>query len=405
MTVDVSSEQSFSYDRRQHAYQRTDDYLFSQLIPYIGSKRRLISLIDRAVEATGVMSGTFADFFAGSGVVSRYAKKRGFRVVTNDWEPYSYVLNSATISFNCAPCDDEMFDELNALPGIAGFISNHYCPANDLNADPQLERMYYTRQNGMKIDAIRTKIAEWAESGLISQGQMNYLLAPLISAASYTANTSGVFKAYHNGWGGQTGTAHYRILSELSIKPVCLYDNGKDNLATALDAQQLASTWRATAGAPPDIAYLDPPYNQHPYGSNYHLLNTIALWDNPDVPDITEAKSAIRTDWRTARRSSFNYHNLALPALENLVDAIDCRWILMSYSTDGNIALGDLVEALAKRGSLTTVADSYKRYRVSTQRMSQRSHNVEFVLILDQLGVPGSGMKETLQAIADAAVR
>jgi adenine-specific DNA-methyltransferase len=388
---------STTYVPRQHAYQRTEEFLFSQLIPYIGSKRRLIGLIDRAVSKTGVTGGVFGDLFAGSGVVSRYAKARGFRVIANDWEPYSYVLNSAIISLNTPPGDETLLRELNNLPGLEGYITTNYCPADDYLADPTLERMYYTRSNGMKIDAIRTAIAKWHESGRIDDRQMHYLLAPLICAASFTSNTSGVFKAYHNGWGGKTGTAHYRILSELVLKPVQLYDNEMDNLTLAMDAAELARSWSSNVGASPDIVYLDPPYNQHPYGSNYHMLNSIALWDCLEVPNITEAKCAIRTDWRTERRSHFNHAAMALPALEDLLDNLDCRWVLMSYSTDGNIDLQALINAFASRGTLAVVANAYKRYRVSSQRMSKQSHNVEFVLILDRNGVVGSG-RDTVNA-------
>jgi adenine-specific DNA-methyltransferase len=394
------TENSLVYDSRIHAYQRTDEYLFAQLIPYIGSKRKLLGLIDKAVCKTGVDCGTFADLFAGSGVVSRYAKTRGFRVVANDWEPYSLVLNSATIALNAPPCPDIVFDILNSLPGIEGYITTNYCPDNDLAADPEAERMYYTRANGMKIDAIRTQIAEWTDSNKIDQATTNYLLAPLISAASYTSNTSGLFKAYHNGWGGQTSTALYRILSDLVLKPVRLLDNQQNNFALSMDASDLAKCWKDIVGAPADIVYLDPPYNQHPYGSNYHMLNSIALWDCPDVPDISEAKCAIRKDWRTERRSSFNSNAQALPALHQLLDSLQCRWVLMSYSTDGNIPVDDLVAAFAGRGALSVVANSYKRYRVSSQRMSEKSHNVEFVLILDTHARPGQGqvLKEILNA-------
>jgi adenine-specific DNA-methyltransferase len=395
-------DESLAYTPRFHAYQRTDAYLFSQLIPYIGSKRRLLGLIDQAVERTGVKAGVFADLFAGSGVVSRFAKSRGFRVVSNDWEPYAFTLNSATISLNSPVCSKDVFDHLNALPPVEGYIARHFCPRNDESANPDVERMYYTRSNGMKIDAIRIEIDKWRLEGSISQDQLNYLVAPLISAASFTSNTSGVFKAYHSGWGGKTGTALYRIKSKLTIKPVQLIDNQLRNLTFSMDADELARKWNELVDEAPSIVYLDPPYNQHPYGSNYHMLNSIALWDCPEVPQIAEAKSAIRTDWRTERRSSFNYTAQALPALETLIDHIGSRWILLSYSTDGNIDIKDLVSSVAQRGAVDVVANSYKRYRVSSQRMSKRSHNVEFVLILDKHGQKGSGKLAVLEQINSA---
>lgn len=374
------------HDPRRHAYNRTRDYLFAQLIPYIGSKRKLLPLIARAIERTGVKSGTFADLFAGSGVVSRFAKMQGFRVIANDWEPYAAAINGASIALNLPPCPETILDELNALPPVEGYISQHYCPANDLKPDPSRERLFYTRANGMRIDAIRQWIAERSADGSLSPAQRNYLLAPLLCAASYVANTSGVFKAYHHGWGGRTGTALYRILSDLHLSSPALFDNGRENIVTQCDAQALAEDWAENSFGSCEICYLDPPYNQHPYGSNYHLLNTIALWDSPPVPPMSEAKVAIRTDWRTARRSAYNRAGEALEALTLLLPALPSRWVLMSYSTDGNIDLCPLIETFAQHGALSIETHRYKRYRVSTPRMSHRSHNVEFVLILDREG-------------------
>ena len=221
----------------------------------------------------------------------------------------------------------------------------------------------------------------------MGRGATTYL-HHFIAAASYVSNTSGVFKAYHNGWGGSTETAHYRILSKLTLSPPPLCDNGLDNLVTRTDAQLLVENWNDIVGAHCDVVYLDPPYNQHPYGSNYHMLNTIALYDSPEVPTIADGKSAIRTDWRTERRSAYNTTTLARSALEQLIDACPGRWVLMSYSTDGNIPLDALFTSAAARGAVSVETVKYKRYRVSTQRMSPKSHNVEFVMILDRHAHP-----------------
>src|SRR5579863_2798420 len=94
---------SIVYNSRDHAAVRTEDYVFAQLIPYIGNKRKLLPLIANAVAATGMKSGVFADMFAGSGVVSRWAKQEGFRVVANDWEPYAEQINGCHIGLNSTP--------------------------------------------------------------------------------------------------------------------------------------------------------------------------------------------------------------------------------------------------------------------------------------------------------------
>ena len=170
-----------------------------------------------------------------------------------------------------------------------------------------------------------------------------------------------------------------------------LWDNGQPNRSCQQDAQAFAEALRA-AGTEVDIAYLDPPYNQHPYGSNYHVLNTVALWDKPLIASYTGGcnKSAIRRDWRTERRSAYN-HATALAAYQALLQAIPARHILTSYSTDGNMPLEGLLQAAAERGRISCLTRAYKRYRVSAQRMSARPRTVEFVLSIDTAQRSGAG--------------
>lgn len=382
------------YKARDHAAARTEEYLFNQLFPYIGNKRKLLPLIFEAILKTEITEGLFVDFFAGSGVVSRLAKKNGFRVISNDWEPYSFFYNNAYIEQNKHPLFKELggiekvYRFLNAIEGIHGYISEYYCPWDDKNPDVKNERMFFTHKNGMKIDAMREKILEWEKAGKISLSEKSILLASFLYSVSYVSNTSGVFKGFHNGWGGKTGTALYRILSEIKLIPPVLFDNKKKNKVHQMDSLLMAG--KLSGKEKINIAYLDPPYNQHPYGSNYHVLNTIALWDKPELNKSILLngkkvnKSAIRTDWRTERRSAYNYKNDATKALDKLVRTIDSDCILLSYSTDGNMNLKDVLEIFADCGKLSMVSKPYKRYRVSTPRMSKKPYNVETVLVIDK---------------------
>jgi len=379
----------YSYGRGDHSAYRTSEYVFHQLIPYIGNKRKLLGLINKAIAKTKVPpTGTFLDLFAGSGVVSRMAKKQGFQVIANDWEPYAREINQCYIACNSAPAFqafggyDNAIAKLNAVTPRVDWVTRHLCPADDDHYDIRKERMFYTHSNGMIIDAMRLQIEAWQNAGLISQLEASCLLAPMLYQACYTSNTSGVFKGFHNGWGGQTKTALYRILSQFQLKPAVFHDNGQANRVTQLDAVQLAQTLRE-GGETADIAYLDPPYNQHPYGSNYHVLNTITLWDKPPLTERIEGrnKAAIREDWRTERRSPYNHRGAATDAYNTLLQSLDARYILTSYSTDGTIPLPALIAACIRRGHTEFVTQQYKRYRVSTQRFSHKPVNVEFILI------------------------
>ena len=310
---DVSSEQ-YVYGRGGHSAFYTTEYVFHQLIPYIGNKRKLLGLVQRALTKTDAAPGaTFLDLFAGSGVVSRMAKKMGFRVISNDWEPYAEQINRCYVNCNAAPAFkhfggyENAIAELNAACPREDWVTRHLCPADDNHYDVSKERMFYTRANGMILDGMRCQLQCWQQDGLLSPSELSCLLAPMLYQACYTSNTSGVFKAFHNGWGGQTKTALYRILSRFELKPAVFCDNRQENAVTKMDATELAAKMKE-AGEVVGVAYLDPPYNQHPYGSNYHVLNTVALWDKPPLTEQISGrnKSAIREDWRTERRSPYN---------------------------------------------------------------------------------------------------
>ena len=404
----MSEPPNARYRARDHAAAHTTDYVFSQLIPYLGNKRKLLPLIGRAMKQTGVASGLFVDFFAGSGVVARFAKRSGFQVIANDWEPYAQVLNHAAIACNAMPefaalgGVEAAFDALNGAEPVEGYVTAHLCPRSDEHPDPDRERLFFTRANGRKIDAMRETIARWQTEGRLTEDERVVLLASLLYAVSYVSNTSGVFKGFHRGWGGATKTALYRICSEITLRPPVLWDNGQENRATQQDAQVLAETLWAE-GTEVDIAYLDPPYNQHPYGSNYHVLNTVALWDKPDTAPYLDGfnKAAIRRDWRTARRSAYN-HATALAAYRTLLQTTDAQHILTSYSTDGNIPLERLLQAAAERGKISCLTHSYKRYRVSSQRMSPRPRNVEFILSIDTARQSGTDAAERVEEMIRA---
>jgi adenine-specific DNA-methyltransferase len=362
-----------AYQHSLHAAARTTEYVFNQLIPYIGNKRKLLDLIGQAVASTRHRPGdSLLDLFAGSGVVSRFAKRLGMRVIACNRPPAFTRLGGY----------ERAIATLNALPPRVDWVTRHLCPRDDEDYDVTTERMFYMRKNGMRIDAIRHRIAEWRAASVMDDREEACLLAPLLYQACYRSNTSGVFKGFHRGWGGRTRTALYRIATDLELAPAVFHDNGLSNEVHCEDAIDIA---RAMRGRDVLIAYIDPPYNQHPYASNYHVLTSMTLWDKPELDRHIGrgSKSAIRTDWRTTRRSAYNHRDRALDAYRELLATIDARFILTSYSTDGTIPLDDLLAANAERGRVAVFARRYKRYRVSSQRYSHRPTTVEFVLAID----------------------
>ena len=368
------------YDRRVHTARATSEFVFHQLVPYLGNKRHLLEVIGAAIASTGLdpERSTFLDAFAGSGVVARFAKRLGFAVTANDWEPYARVLNTAAIQCDAPPPGYAgRIAELDATPGRDGWVTANLCPADDDDADPLRERMFYRRATGRRIDAIRQRIEQWRQAGMIDDAAFCCLLAPLLYQACWLSNTSGVFKGFHHGWGGKNGTALHRILADLSLAPGRFLANGRAHRVLQRDALDLGDV-------AVDVAYLDPPYNQHPYASNYHVLNSLVLWDQPVLPPPTErgSKAAIRPDWKQ-RRSAFNHRKDALRAYQTVLDNLDARVVLTSYSTDGTIPVADLIAANACRGQLAMFTREYKRYRTSPTRPSPRPTTIEFVLACD----------------------
>ena len=383
---------------RKTAARDTEEYVFSQLIPYIGNKRKLLDLIHQAIKLTNIEDGTFVDLFSGSTVVSRFAKKLGFRVLSNDWEPYSEQIAMGTVVLNKIPKFEnfggskKVFEILNNAVPVEDYVTKHLCPTDDQNLNHEKDRLFFMRKNGMKIDAMRELISKWIEEEKITEMEFSYLMASFMYSASYVSNTSGLFKGFHRGWGGSNGTAQYRICSDIILRPPLLFNNEKENISTREDAGILVKKLPGILGDIPDIIYLDPPYNQHPYGSNYHVLNSITLWDKPNFPEkITRGtKSAIRLDWRTERKSAYNSRLKAVQEFKILIEDISSKFILTSYSTEGNIPLEEMMKILGAKGSLNVVKREYVRYRVSPTRLSSKPRNVEFVVITNTSDKPES---------------
>lgn len=415
----TTTETSSVYHKRRHSARTTDEYLFHQLVPYLGNKRRLLHLILEALEYTGTLKSErkkyapiFADFFAGSGVVSRLARQNGYRVIANDWEPYSFALNHSILACTEAPAFKQLggyqaaIDYLNRLPEVKGWVTHNLCPRNDDEYDPARDRLFFKRRNGMRIDAIRQQIATWQTQGTINDLETSALLAPLLYAASFVSNTSGVFKSFHHGWGGRTKTALERIDSKLWLEPsrFCEVGSPKSTMAEMWceDAQILAEKMQ---GFEVDVAYLDPPYNQHAYSSNYHVLNSLTSWEQIDLPspDTKGFKSGIDRAWRKERSSAYNSAKYAKDAYIKLVQTINARYILTSYSTDGNIPVQDILQANLDRGRVTLLTQDVPRYRVSKQRQSERAKVLEFIVITDTHAKPSPPIRQLLGQLFHSA--
>ncbi len=379
-------------------------YLTEQIFAYIGNKRRLLPLIHRAITAAVGDSGDgmrFLDAFAGSGVVSRLARLMGFGVHANDWEEFSFITNAAYVATDRSQAEglfaaegslEKVLRDLNEAadpPPEQEYIARHYAPASpDIRlADYRTERLFYTRQNALAIDRIRYGIdtrypKECTDPDTVRKRHL--LIAGLIYQAATHTNTSGVFKACHRGFGGHGGDALDRILAPISLIPPVLLDSPQPCVATQMDANELARDMPEIV----DIAYLDPPYNQHQYGSNYHMLTTIARWDRPPVSSERSSdgrflqKAGIRRDW-VQTKSRYCSRAQAPAALSDLIGHLQARHILLSYSTDGRIPFDDLLAICSGKGRTAIVSNEYTRYPGGKKSNVGRPGNAELVLCVD----------------------
>lgn len=402
-------------------------YLTRQLIAYIGNKRRLLgflrTLFAEHERSRGVT--TFVDPFAGSSAVARLGRRRGYRVSAADIELYAAVVNRAALCADRAGADrllrrqgglEAAISELNRIGRYAvgavvsgdesvperGYIAEHYAPRATAAADFRTERLFYTAENAAFIDAVRDRIEDWFPSGAENDRGPNavaksLLVAPLLYEASVHANTSGVFKAYHKGFGGHGRDALSRILApaELEIPPL---SEGPEADVCRQDAAVFCKTH------PADIVYLDPPYNQHQYGSNYFMLNTIARWDKPEVDrsrredGSLKRKAGIRVDW-TETRSPFCYRASALRAFNELLESIDAGAIVLSYNTEGIVPFEELYELLSRRGEVCVRSRDYVQFRGGRQSNNRKVHTSEIAFVVrPRAGINGSSKRRAEHA-------
>lgn len=376
-----------------------DNYLKNNLIAYIGNKRRLLPFIENAflnILEEDKNIKTALDLFAGSGSVSRLLKTLNLKVYSNDWEYYSYILNYAHICINEKDVKNmfkhtggventiNIINNIETINDKDRYISKYYAPLDDNKPDLKNERLFYTQYNATRIDIIRHNIEELYKNKAINKKEYYYLLASIIYEGATHTNTSGVFKAFHSGFGGRNKDALKRILSPISLKELSLYDGIKGEVSM-LDANEYVLKNKDKHF---DLVYLDPPYNQHQYGSNYHLLNTIALWDKPEINreiyinGKKTDKGGIRKDW-VKTKSDYCYKKTAKDAFKNLIDNINASHIVMSYSTDGIIDYDDLISILESKGKLKIVTSEYTKYRGAKRSVINKTKNVEYLFIVD----------------------
>ncbi|TFG85191.1 MAG: hypothetical protein E4H20_00955 [Spirochaetales bacterium] len=406
--------------------QENSDYLRRQLIPYLGNKRSLLPRLGALFQTLSANRASirFLDPFSGSGSVARLGRSLGYSVEANDWEPYSEAINRCWLEL--APEDLEhafgseaelarVFSDWNAMHSQAGnrdidgrgepYLARWYAPAVTGAPDLNRERLFYTAENATFLDAARNRLeAEFPlpEPGSVADVKRRVFLGAILLEAAVHSNTSGVFKAYHRGFGGHGKDALQRILAKAELEVPVLVP-GPTARVHRMDAIDFVRS------RPADIVYLDPPYNQHQYGSNYHILNTIVRWDGAPVSlDLGEdgrllRKAGIPESWKLTR-SPFCRRPEAENAITELIDSIDAAAIVVSWNGDGHVDEERMAGILAERGRLEVRTLEYVTYRGGRQSDERQTANREYLFVV-RTDQPSDGSEAAIRQLSDARMR
>ena len=363
------------------------EYLTEHLITYLGNKRKLLSFINTGIEKVKKSLNkerlSMWDGFSGSGCVARLFKSHASKLYVSDLESYSdtvnkcYLANRSDIDMSRVVKAIEYLNEHKLDHAKIGFIEKNYAPKDDNNIQFG-ERVFFTNKNAKIIDNIRRKIREKYESDPKNNDLVPFLLAPLIVETSIHTNTSGVFKGFHKKdgighFGGAGENALVRIMGEISLKmPIFSADECKTNVYQG-DINKVVKKIPEI-----DVAYFDPPYNQHPYGSNYFMLNIVNNYDDPAIQD---GVSGIIQDWN---RSQYNKDKTAENSMIDLIENTKAKYIIFSYNDEGIIGINAFKDILCKYGNVECMRQAYHTYRGSRNLQDRDTKVSELLWMLEK---------------------
>lgn len=311
---------------------------------YIGSKYSLLDFLVTTIETvTGYQKGdhfVFGDLFAGTGVVGQTYKTRGCKVIANDIQYYSYVLNRHFIE-NVPDLDRSLLDRLNQLEPLEGFIYRNYCEGSGSG------RNYFSNENGKKCDAIRTELERLRVSGEISEDLYFYYLASLVNSIDKYANTASVYGAF---------LKHMKKSAQkdfqLELLPVI------PGIAGEVYNEDINALVKRIKG---DVLYLDPPYNARQYCSNYHVLETIARYDNPELNGVTGLRDS------TNQKSRFCSKRTVEDTFDDLIRNAQFQYIFLSYNNEGLMSLDTIREIMSRYGNYCYFTQDYRRFKADSE--------------------------------------
>ncbi|HBG78191.1 MAG TPA: modification methylase [Phycisphaerales bacterium] len=341
---------------------------------YIGSKLSLLGFLEESInKVVDKNCSVFCDLFAGTGIVGSYFKKKGYKVIANDIQYYSYVLNRHYIGnhkelgFSALTTEipelknikvekrkNFVCSYLSDLKGIKGFVYNNYCFGGTENQNEP--RQYFSDENGMRCDAVRQKIEKWKKEKLISDDEYYFLITSLVESIDKYANTASVYGAFLK-------KLKKTAQNSLVLKPAELIINDQTHEVFNEDINKVSAKVQG------DILYLDPPYNHRQYATNYHLLETIAKYDNP----VIHGKTGLR-EYQN-QKSLYCSRTQVKKAFRDLILKAKVKYIFLSYNNEGLMSLDDIKEIMSLRGEYGYFTKDYNRFKAD--RAENREYKAE----------------------------
>ncbi len=340
-----------------------NDFLTNHIITYMGNKRKLLwkinEIIDKINNDLGKDKIVIGDGFSGSGVVSRLFKTRANELYTNDISDYSETLNKCFLS-NISNSEREQLEKYIAIANkhadnktakySKAYVSGNWAPIGEIS---QKDRVYFTEDNGKRIDIIRNYIET------IPVKYRPFLLAQLLVEASIHNNTNGQFSAYYkNGdigqYGGKKSIDVKRITSPIALKMPVLSDCDCKVHIGKQDTNQWVKTLPKV-----DLMYYDPPYNKHCYSTYYFLLNVINNWNT--LQEIPETYRGQPPNWFISNYNSSKNKN-AEKSLHDLVKNTKATYILLSYNSGGIIPVDTITSILGNYGEVEKIPVQHNTY-------------------------------------------
>lgn len=323
----------------------------NRIMRYIGNKTRIIDQIDALVEEKHLSGGIFADLFTGTGSVADHFKDR-FTIVANDIMHYASIFAEAKLLYSDIPTFKQFVKRFATDPFTywnqydysnerAGFVTNNFSEAGG--------RRFFQEKNSYKIDTIRAQLDTLLADGTLSHNEWVFLLASLLENVMGVSNTSGTYEAFFKYWESRSNKT--MEFSPLTFEHLTLAS--KNNTIYTEDANSLV---RKISGS---VAYIDTPYTITQYASAYHVLETIALNDNPDV----KGKTGRRVD---RKMSAYSRKKEVGAVFEDLLRQLDFTHVIISYSNQSLLPIEDLL-SLVKRFA---VDGKYELHSIAFQEYS-----------------------------------